>query len=74
MLSPALLLRIGKNARGTRLEPLPEFRRAVADRAEPQVVNGEYSAVFSLDYLRPQVRPEIGPLAVPIGLTERLPS
>ena len=37
--------------------------RAKVDLAEPQVVNVEYPAAFSLVYLRPQVRLEIGPLA-----------
>ncbi len=40
----------------------PQVRVAV-DSDEPQVVNVEYPAAFSLDYLRPQVRLEIGPLA-----------
>jgi len=40
----------------------PQVRVAV-DPNEPQVVNVEYPAAFSLDYLRPQVRLEIGPLA-----------
>jgi hypothetical protein len=43
--------------------------RVTVDPDEPHVVNVEYPAAFSLDYLRPQVRLEIGPLAsfVPRG-------
>lgn len=46
----------------------PQVRVAV-DPTEPQVVNVTYTAAFSLGYLRPQVRLEIGPLAsfVPHG-------
>ncbi len=73
MLLPTLLL-IGESFRELRSQPLPEFRRAVVDGDEPQVVNGKYPAVFSLDYLRPQVRLETGPLSAPIGLAEKLPS
>lgn len=37
--------------------------QVAVDRVEPQVVNIRYPAAFSLEYLRPEVRLEIGPLA-----------
>ncbi len=36
---------------------------AIVDLQEPQTVNVQYPAAFSLDYLLPEVRLEIGPLA-----------
>lgn len=36
---------------------------AIVDLQEPQTVNVRYPAAFSLDYLRPEVQLEIGPLA-----------
>ena len=51
-----------------RLGSCPEVQVHV-DRTDGEVVNIEYPAAFSLDYLRPEVRLEIGPLAsfVPRG-------
>jgi hypothetical protein len=37
--------------------------RAVMDSVQPQIINIQYPAAFSQDYLRPEVQLEIGPLA-----------